>query len=80
MIIPKRKVQKFEDLHPDELDDIFTSAHMMSPILQEKFEATSMMLAVQVQSSLLFSSIQGWQRCWTNGSPLPLASHSKKNR
>jgi len=47
LVIPKRRVERFKDLTPDEVSDLFRSSQEISTVIEREHNATSLTLAVQ---------------------------------
>lgn len=48
LLVPKRVVQRFTQLHPDEVSDLFKSVHTVSKLLEVKYRSDSLTILIQV--------------------------------
>ena len=49
LVSTRRVVQRFAELRPEEVADLFHCAHRLAPVLQQEFKGTSLTISVQVR-------------------------------
>lgn len=47
LVIPRRVVASFEDLHSDELADLWATAHRVAPVVRDTFGGEALTFAIQ---------------------------------
>uniref|UniRef100_A0A3Q4IBU6 Si:ch211-63i20.3 n=1 Tax=Neolamprologus brichardi TaxID=32507 RepID=A0A3Q4IBU6_NEOBR len=47
LVCPLRPVERFRDLRPDELADLFSAAQRVANLVEKHFNATSITIAIQ---------------------------------
>ncbi|XP_042195441.1 bis(5'-adenosyl)-triphosphatase isoform X2 [Callorhinchus milii] len=47
LVCPKRGVERFQDLRPEEVADLFLASQKVAKIVEEHFQATSLTIAIQ---------------------------------
>lgn len=47
LVISRRSVQRFTELHPEEVADLFTSAQTIGKVIEREFKAESLTITVQ---------------------------------
>ncbi|XP_028303898.1 bis(5'-adenosyl)-triphosphatase [Gouania willdenowi] len=47
LVCPLRPVERFGDLHPDEVSDLFSAAQRVGKLVQKHFSATSLTITIQ---------------------------------
>ena len=48
LVCPLRQVERFRDLHPNEVADLFNTTQRVANIVEKYFNATSLTIAMQV--------------------------------
>ena len=51
LVCPLRPVERFVDLQPDEVSDLFSTAQRVAQLLEKHLNATSLTIAIQVTLS-----------------------------
>lgn len=57
LVCPLRVVERFRDLHPDEVSDLFMTTQRVADVIENHFQATSLTIALQVSEQFLHSDI-----------------------
>lgn len=52
LVCPVRPVERFRDLRPDELADLFCTTQRVASVVEKHFSASSLTIAIQVNASL----------------------------
>ncbi|XP_070967487.1 bis(5'-adenosyl)-triphosphatase-like [Oncorhynchus clarkii lewisi] len=47
LVCPLRPVERFRDLHPDEVADLFTTTQRVADLVEKHFQASSLTIAIQ---------------------------------
>ncbi|XP_056591277.1 bis(5'-adenosyl)-triphosphatase isoform X3 [Triplophysa dalaica] len=47
LVCPLRVVERFRDLHPDEVSDLFMTTQRVADVIEKHFQATSLTIALQ---------------------------------
>uniref|UniRef100_A0A674EWU9 Bis(5'-adenosyl)-triphosphatase n=1 Tax=Salmo trutta TaxID=8032 RepID=A0A674EWU9_SALTR len=47
LVCPLRPVERFRDLHPDEVADLFTTTQRVADLVEKRFQASSLTIAIQ---------------------------------
>uniref|UniRef100_A0A3Q0RUS1 Si:ch211-63i20.3 n=1 Tax=Amphilophus citrinellus TaxID=61819 RepID=A0A3Q0RUS1_AMPCI len=53
LVCPLRPVERFRDLRPDELADLFCTTQRVANVVEKHFNATSLTIAIQVNTHLV---------------------------
>lgn len=55
LVCPLRPVERFRDLQPDELADLFSTTQRVANLVEKHFNATSLTIAIQVKKKKTLS-------------------------
>ena len=48
LVVPKRVVQRFQDLTPEEVSDLFLSTQKVGSVIEKRYQGESLTIAIQV--------------------------------
>lgn len=49
LVCPLRQVERFRDLQPEEVSDLFRTTQTIASLVEKHFDATSLTIAIQVK-------------------------------
>lgn len=63
LVCPLRQVERFRDLQPDEVSDLFKTTQTIASLVEKHFNATSLTIAIQVKHGHIQQLWRNTSRC-----------------